>query len=130
MEEANANSIACSVKCTEFMGSLGSFQGCSAEGLCAVQATLEASSMSFIAYLQASPFPGPALHRAFQLMGSSALVSWHTKDNSKYSLSAATAASVSMSISHPHCALCFESALAVNNAFIHADNRTKLLVNV
>lgn len=79
---------------------------------------------------QGQPLLGSWLPNAFQLMDSSALIFCRTKDSSKYSLSAATAASVPMSISHPHCALCFKSALAANNAFIQADNITKLLVSV
>ena len=81
---------------------------------------------------RASPCPGPVptLRRACRPVGSNALISWCTKDNSEYSLVAATAASVSMSISRPHCALRLKSALPANNAFIQADNVTKLLVNV
>lgn len=79
---------------------------------------------------QGQPLLGSWLPHAFQLMDSSAPIFCRTKDSSKYSFSAATAASVPMSISHPHCALCFKSALAANNAFIQADNITKLLVSV
>lgn len=93
--------------------------------LTSLKAALEAPSVAFAARAPARVQP-----RAAFLMGINAPVSCHTKDNSEYSLSAATAASVLVSIPHPHCALCLESALAVNNAFIQADSIAKLLVNV
>lgn len=80
------------------------FPGCSAEGLSAAQLFKNQPGRHLWCHLQrishASPFPGPVLtlRHALQLMGSRALISCHTKDNSKYSLSAATAASVLMSI--------------------------------
>lgn len=113
-----------------------SFLGRFIEGLCAAQLFKNQLWRHLQCRLQGissvCPFPGPVLtpRHASQLMGSNALISCHTKDNSKYSLSAATAASVLVSIYHAHCALCFESALAVHNAFVRADNITKLLVNV
>lgn len=63
-------------------------------------ATLEAPQWIWWRIPRAGPCSEPVLTllHAFQLRGSCALISWHTKDSSKYSLSAATAASVLMSI--------------------------------
>lgn len=128
----------CRLSCEALQEPAGSSvsPGRPAEGLCAAPLFKKHHWRHLRCHFQpmssTSAFPGPALplRRAFQLMGSHAPISWHTKDNSKYSLSAAAAASVLMAIYHPRRELCFKSALAVNNAFIQADNVTTRSVNV